>query len=84
MNRLFEFVFIILSPKDNNLLVAISATLAFVRIMVNFNKLDINHLLSVIITKRCEKSHEIHFFFICDKIWTYFGVKAVPINFDTD
>lgn len=41
MNRLFEFVFIILSPKDNNLLVAISATLAFVRIMVNFNKLDI-------------------------------------------
>ena len=41
MNRLFEFVFIILSPKDHNLLVAISATLAFVRIMVNFNKLDI-------------------------------------------
>lgn len=41
VNRLFEFVFIILSPKDNNLLVAISATLAFVRIMVNFNKLDI-------------------------------------------
>lgn len=74
MNRLFEFVFIILSPKDNNLLVAISATLAFVRIMVN----------SVIITKRCEKSHEIHFLFICDKIWTYFGVKAVPINSDKD
>ena len=38
----------------------------------------------VIITKRCEKSHEIHFFFICDKIWTYFGVKAVPINSDKD
>ena len=58
MNRLFEFVFIILSPKDNNFLVvffvffvfvwflvfflvAISATLAFVMIIVNFNQLDI-------------------------------------------
>ena len=40
-SEIFAVVFIILSPKDNNLLVAISATLAFVRIMVNFNKLDI-------------------------------------------